>query len=112
MRTLSLPYSEALSLARDSRPLISPNSGFEEQLLIWEACGYDVLAGDGAEKEAYKLWKKKRDGIFGGGEDVVNKARAASMAKTVAMFGKRLLLKEVEDGEKKDGENCEQDSRT
>ena len=94
MRTLSLSYSEALSLARESRSLISPNSGFEEQLLIWEACGYDVFTDEGMQKEAYSIWQKKSDDVFGRGEEAVNKARATSMAKTVALFGKRRLLKE------------------
>ncbi|KAI9374234.1 protein-tyrosine phosphatase-like protein [Aspergillus egyptiacus] len=50
MRALCLPYTKALSLARESRPLINPNIGFEYQLRIWEGCGF----------EAY-FWDRERD---------------------------------------------------
>lgn len=93
MRKLSLTYEEALSLARQSRPLITPNSGFEKQLLVWQECEYDVFTDEGAEKDEYREWKRGRDDIFKGGEEAVNKARASSMAKTVAIFGNRRMLK-------------------
>jgi hypothetical protein len=100
MRTLSLPYTNALSLARESRPLIMPNSGFEKQLLVWESCGYDIHCCDSVtEKEEYTVWKRERDGVFGMGEEAVNKARAASMARTVAAFGKRRVLEKERWGE-------------
>lgn len=67
MRTLSLPCPDALSLARESRHLITPNSGFVKQLFIWEKCGCDVFTDEGMEKEEYKGWKRGRDGVFEGG---------------------------------------------
>lgn len=43
MKSLSIPFVPALSLARVSRGLITPNSGFEYQLWLWERHGYDVF---------------------------------------------------------------------
>ncbi|KAL4778059.1 protein-tyrosine phosphatase-like protein [Aspergillus varians] len=43
MRSLFIPYADALALARVSRRLITPNVGFEWQLRIWEHCGYEVF---------------------------------------------------------------------
>ncbi|KAL2868179.1 dual specificity protein phosphatase family protein [Aspergillus lucknowensis] len=43
MKCRSLPYNDALRLARQSRSLITPNIGFEYQLRIWKGCGYAVL---------------------------------------------------------------------
>lgn len=112
MRHLSLPYSSALSLARSSRPLISPNTGFEYQLRIWDHCKYDVYAVDSTtsatgailkEKPAYKAWKVERDNMMNKGEEAVNKARFSSMASMAAQFGRRRLGKEEE------GENWKTD---
>jgi hypothetical protein len=74
MRTLNLSYDSALTLARQSRPLINPNPGFERQLRIWEECKYEVYAPEvdtdsvpssAVEvKPAYKAWKRQRDELF------------------------------------------------
>jgi hypothetical protein len=112
MRLHTLPYSSALALARESRPPISPNTGFEYQLRIWEHCKYDVYSvaettsATGAmlkEKAAYKAWKAERDNVMNRGEEAVNKARFSSMATMAAQFGKRRLDAEDETGEGKEG---------
>ncbi|KAF2816262.1 phosphatases II [Mytilinidion resinicola] len=102
MRSLRLPYSEALSLARESRPLITPNIGFEKQLRIWGFCEYEVVVpGSGSltsasgnvvtdvEKRPYVVWKKERDELFGKGEVAVNRERAKGLAGMAAEFGRR-----------------------
>lgn len=66
MRTLQLSYKEALSLARESRPLINPYPSFEPQLKIWEECEYFLYThfpdpGRAEEKPAYATWKSERD---------------------------------------------------
>ncbi|KAL5332671.1 protein-tyrosine phosphatase-like protein [Aspergillus crustosus] len=42
MRTFSIPYTNALALARESRSIVYPNIGFEYQLRIWGGCDYEV----------------------------------------------------------------------
>jgi hypothetical protein len=51
MKYLSLPYAAALLTARQSRPIISPNTGFEYQLRIWEKCGFDLFIPEGEDQE-------------------------------------------------------------
>ncbi|KAF2184528.1 phosphatases II [Zopfia rhizophila CBS 207.26] len=85
MRTLTLSYDTALSLARESRPLVTPNPGFERQLRIWEECQYEVYIREPAtlstpysplvEKPAYKVWKQQRDNLFCQRIEEVNKIR-------------------------------------
>lgn len=94
MRKLQVSYAEALSLAQESRSLISPNEGFHRQLQVWEQCKFDVympttVDGIKKEKPAYKAWKDQRDGLLRGGEEAVNRARVSAMANMAARFGKR-----------------------
>ena len=108
MRSLSLPYASALSLARESRPVICPNDGFERQLRIWEYCKYDIYehlldrSSTAAteetrkEKPSYKAWKAERDSLLKRGEEDINRAKFSSVASMVALFGKR--RREVESG--------------
>ncbi|OCL02547.1 phosphatases II [Glonium stellatum] len=101
MRTFSLKYSSALSMAWECRPLVCPNAGFERQLRIWEFCEYDVYVREREstlspgsapkEKTAYKVWKAERDDLLSRGEEATNKARFLSMASMAAEFGKRRL---------------------
>lgn len=101
MRTFSLKYSSALSMAWECRPLICPNVGFERQLRIWEFCKYDVYLRESEsesapepvlkEKTAYKVWKAEHDNLLNRGEEAINKARFQSMATMAAEFGKRRL---------------------
>lgn len=96
MRELSLSYSSALALARESRATITPNLGFECQLSVWQQCDYDVVSqkpGSVAaqEKGAYHVWKSNRDSLIGRGEEAVNRTRVSSMASMAASFGKRRL---------------------
>jgi len=67
MRSLSISYSSSLALARESRPLITPNEGFERQLGIWGDCGYEVFeqdAGDRKDEIHYREWKEERDAFY------------------------------------------------
>ncbi|KAH8648785.1 protein-tyrosine phosphatase-like protein [Tricladium varicosporioides] len=89
MRSLLLEYSEALALAREYRPLISPNEGFEYQLRVWQHCEYDPYFPNYVEKPAYKALKARRDALVGKGAEAVNRVRYASMANLAASFGKR-----------------------
>lgn len=95
-QTFKLPFSAALCLARESRPLICPNDGFERQLRTWEFCNYDVhsdeLVPDAAvrkEKRAYAVWKAERDNLLKRGEEDVNRTKSASIASMAAQFGRR-----------------------
>ncbi|KAL2856284.1 protein-tyrosine phosphatase-like protein [Aspergillus pseudodeflectus] len=51
MKYLSLPYAAALLTARQSRPVIAPNIGFEYQLRMWERCGFGVFLPGGEDQE-------------------------------------------------------------
>lgn len=71
MKSLTLPFNQALRIARESRSLIAPNKGFEYQLRIWETCSYDVLDcgmdGDSValeRKAAYEEFLKQIDEIY------------------------------------------------
>ncbi|KAF2183508.1 phosphatases II [Zopfia rhizophila CBS 207.26] len=109
MRTLTLSYDTALSLARESRSLVTPNPGFERQLRIWEECQYEVYTCEPAtastpylppvEKPAYKVWKQQRDDLFCQRTEDVNKIRASTMASMAAQFrkeGKRIVMGTME----------------
>ncbi|KAK2770296.1 hypothetical protein FQN53_005645 [Emmonsiellopsis sp. PD_33] len=95
MRKLELPFSTALDLARESRPIICPNEGFKVQLQIWGNCCYDIhhekeeTVEGKKEKPAYKAWKDNRDNLVKQRVEDVNRARFLSMATMAAHFGKR-----------------------
>src|ERR1700742_5054996 len=99
MRKLRLPYASALGLARESRPEICPNNGFEKQLRVWEFCKYSVYSdsidSDGTghaerkDKPPYTAWKAERDNLLRKGEEDVNRARFSSLADMAARFGRR-----------------------
>jgi hypothetical protein len=92
MRKLGMSYAPALALARESRPQITPNSGFEKQLRIWEFCQYSVLhnpdgTGVKREKAPYKAWKEERLLLLK--DKSSNRARLAAVANMAASFGQR-----------------------
>ena len=69
MRAHNIGFYEALHVAQRSRPLIHPNSGFSEQLRLWEQLGYTIFEetsrddGQGGVpkvKQQYKDWKANR----------------------------------------------------
>lgn len=108
MRELSLNYAAALTLARESRSLITPNQGFKIQLGIWGQCKYDIFihqpgSTTAPQKYAYKAWKSNRDSLMARGEEAVNRTRVASMASLAASFGKR-RLQSIEKSNAKKGE--------
>ncbi|ORY17014.1 protein-tyrosine phosphatase-like protein [Clohesyomyces aquaticus] len=91
MRRLSLDYDAALEMARRDRDLITPNMGFVEQLRLWHTLNYEHLKEDGTEKQGYTEWRKKRDGLAKGSDEVRNRERAKGMASLAARFGARRL---------------------
>jgi dual specificity phosphatase 12 len=106
MKSLGLEYEDALKLARKYRPVITINSGFEEQLGLWGEMGCDIYeeggggsGGERREKALYREWKTKLDAKFGvegdEGEVLRNRERTKSMASVAARFGaRRMDLKE------------------
>ncbi|KAI9154875.1 dual specificity phosphatase [Paramyrothecium foliicola] len=69
MRAHKIGFYDALHIAQRSRPLIRPNSGFSDQLQLWEQLGYTIFeeASQGDEqdgaprvKQQYKDWKTNR----------------------------------------------------
>jgi dual specificity phosphatase 12 len=102
MRTLSLPFADALCVVRESRPVVSPNIGFTRQLKLWEECKYDVLVDhDTEEKVAYRIWKEERDGLLKKGEEAIGRARVSAMGSMAAYFG-QMRLEKVDKGEDKE----------
>ncbi|EXJ57480.1 hypothetical protein A1O7_07828 [Cladophialophora yegresii CBS 114405] len=121
MRRFQLSYASALSLARESRPQITPNSGFEKQLRVWEFCGYSAddwgegsgcsdntgrrSKGERKEKPPYRAWKAERDNLLKRGEEDVNRARFSSLADMAARFGRRrqaVMAAEAPEGDSED----------
>jgi len=120
MRTLSLPYASALSLARESRALITPNAGFEKQLRIWAFCNYSLVEpGTGSltsasgnvvrdrEKRPYTVWKRERHELVGRGDGAVNRERVRGMVGRAAELGRRRAEKEKEGKEGRGGRGKE-----
>jgi hypothetical protein len=92
MRAQSISYAKALSLARESRPIISPNTGFARQLKIWEECAYEIFVpGTSEEKAPYSVWKGERDELWKGGEEAIMRARVLAMGSMAAGFGRMRL---------------------
>lgn len=69
MRARMIGFYDALHVAQQSRPLINPNSGFSDQLRLWEQLGCTIFEEmgqddeqDGAPrvKQQYKDWKANR----------------------------------------------------
>lgn len=107
MRTLKLSYAAALSLAKESRPLICPNEGFERQLQLWQRCEYKVSLPESApsfartylfglnpvptwtEKPAYQAWQAEPDGGLSTDGDAIKKARFGTIAGMVAEIGRK-----------------------
>lgn len=67
MYNLSLDYNQALATAQKYRPSILPNSGFADQIRLWQGLGYSILknGGEGEDgrwetKPEYEEWKANR----------------------------------------------------
>jgi hypothetical protein len=105
MQERCLDYESALALARGSRSIIMPNSGFVDQLRIWHQMEYSIYqnAEDGPEEEqkakpAYHEWKENRGVLLSKGQEEKQKIVFKSMADMAARFGaRRLELKERND---------------
>jgi hypothetical protein len=108
MRTKSIDYESALALAQKSRSIITPNSGFADQLRIWQQMHYtiyldyiDCVRGDEGRKTKpeYEQWKADRGILLSRSEEAKQQVMRKSMANMAAAFGKRRMeLREAEGG--------------
>jgi hypothetical protein len=90
-QTLSLSYAASLTLARQSRPQINPNPGFEHHIRLWIYLNYSIYSSNNEkrEKHLYTAWKKSRVRFLSRGEAVVNRERIRMMGKVAAGIGQR-----------------------
>lgn len=108
MRLQSLDYDSALALAQNSRSVITPNSGFADQLRLWAQMEYSIYsrtddnACEGLSpklKPQYELWKSNRGILLSRGEEAKQRVMAKSMADMAAKFGQRRLQLKRKDNE-------------
>lgn len=141
MKKLSLTYSAALRLARESRDVITPNSGFEQQLRIYEHCKYEIhkpmrpfspapVSTPGPDQVERQLGASTGDSSTIEGNRELKPAytvwkkerdiRAANgehlgkfsdMANMAAAFGRRRLEAQTKENEKSERANSGSDSR-
>jgi hypothetical protein len=108
MRTKSMDYDSALALARKSRSIIMPNSGFADQLRLWGQMDYTIYASDDASdvgmhggerktKARYEDWRANRGILLSKGEEAKQEVLRKSMADMAAAFGKRRMQMKGED---------------
>ncbi|KAK8113141.1 hypothetical protein PG984_013667 [Apiospora sp. TS-2023a] len=84
MQALGLDYDAALALVRRSRPAVSPNPGFADQLRLWHRLKYRVFAEAGADlddtanlaatKPEYESWRGGRGILMSRAEEERRKA--------------------------------------
>jgi len=94
MRTLSLSYDAALEMSRTYNPNICPNSGFADQLRLWERLHYSIFVvsriGDDVKvvtRKEYEDWECNR-GILRSREEVeVHTLRMETMKDLVLSLG-------------------------
>ena len=98
MRQQAIDYESALELARESRAMIMPNSGFVDQLRLWHAMGYSIYDNDEKMVEAsptiklkYLEWKDNRGILLSKAEQAKQEALMKSMSDLVARFGERRM---------------------
>jgi hypothetical protein len=67
MQYIRLDYDQALSMAQKYRPSILPNSGFADQLRLWQKLDYSILknvelgeAWGWETKAEYEEWRMNR----------------------------------------------------
>ncbi|CAO2655117.1 Nn.00g101810.m01.CDS01 [Neocucurbitaria sp. VM-36] len=96
MRNRALDYESALSLARKSRAVIAPNSGFADQLRLWEKMEYSVMEHGDAEtwkmKQQYDEWRMNRGVLYSRDEQAKQDATRTAMADMAARL-RRCRLK-------------------
>lgn len=106
MRTRSLDYEFALANARAFRSVITPNSGFADQLRLWQQMGYSIFIADQKEREStqseikpeYEAWRSNRGVLLSRGEEEKQRVVRKSMADMAASFGKRRLESKAKSG--------------
>lgn len=109
MRTRSISYEAAFDLARKSRAAIIPNSGFADQLRVWQQMGYTIYknaSGGSGENSAlkrtqqYEDWRANRGILMSRAEEAKQQKIRERMADITARFGRRRIeLKEKDKAE-------------
>jgi predicted protein tyrosine phosphatase len=96
MRALGLRYEAALAKVRDARPSVLLNSGFAEQLRVWEGLRYSVYAEveGGRVKEEYVAWKENRGILMSGAEREKQEGMREEMRGVVVRVGRGSMEKE------------------
>lgn len=83
MRKHSLTYESALATARKSRAIILPNSGFVDQLRLWEEWQYSIIKEDRTPiwttKLQYEYWRDNRGIILSRDQSMKQEATRKSM---------------------------------
>ncbi|KAF1846858.1 phosphatases II [Cucurbitaria berberidis CBS 394.84] len=103
MRSHSLEYEEALALAQLSRRVITPNSGFADQLRLWKIMEYSILemdhVGKWTTKLQYEEWKASRGVLYTKDEEMKQEATRKRMADMVIELRQRVLERDHDNGE-------------
>lgn len=65
MRSQQLSYESALKMAQNARSIVAPNSGFADQIRIWQKLQYSIhtwgeSTGERSLKDEYLAWKSNR----------------------------------------------------
>ncbi|KFY50074.1 hypothetical protein V496_09609 [Pseudogymnoascus sp. VKM F-4515 (FW-2607)] len=98
MRTRSISYEAAFDLARKSRAVIIPNSGFADQLRVWQQMGYSIYK-NGCESsgqnnaletaQVYEDWRANRGILMSRAQEAKEQETRKRMADIAARFGRR-----------------------
>ncbi|KAK8063856.1 hypothetical protein PG996_008508 [Apiospora saccharicola] len=93
MQALGLDYDAALARVRRSRPAVSPNPGFADQLRLWHRLQYRIFAEAGADlddtgnlaatKPEYQSWRSGRGILMSRAEE---ERRAANFGWAKGIF--------------------------
>ena len=92
MRSQSIDYESALALVRKSRASIAPNSGFADQLRLWDKLGYSISEGVGGDgprrtKPEYEDWRRDRGILLTRDEQAKQEAVARAMEDMAIALG-------------------------
>lgn len=100
MRTRSISYEAAFDLARKSRAVIIPNSGFADQLQVWQQMGYTIYKngseGSGQNNalkttQQYEDWRANRGILMSRAQEAKQQETRKRMADIAARFRSRRL---------------------
>jgi dual specificity phosphatase 12 len=100
MRSLDLDYEKALAMARKYRPIITPNSGFTDQLRLWQEMEFSIHVKSAfnntcgiirERKPQYMEWESNRGILLSKGQKEKQAVMIKTMADMAAHFGRRRL---------------------